>query len=135
MDVIKKLHWPLILGLATLALVQPLVGMITAAGGVPAAPPVRVGLAIMISIVWIAVVGLTRVRHPVLTLVVAGISYGVFETVLSGVMSPVLTGDLRGPLAMPWTIIAVLITNAIWGAIAGLLALAVQRLRGFRPQQ
>lgn len=132
---IKKLHWPLILGLAALALVQPLLGMITAAGGTPAAPPVRAGLAIVISIVWISVVGLTQVRHPVLTLIFAGISYGVFETLLSGAMSPVLTGELKGPLAMPWTIIAVLISNAIWGAIAGLLALAVQRLRGFRPQQ
>ncbi|MFC7619588.1 hypothetical protein [Microlunatus sp. GCM10028923] len=135
MDVIKKLHWPLILGLAALALVQPLVGMITSASGMPAVPPVRAGLAIVISIVWIAVVGLTRVRHPVLTLIFAGLSYGAFETVLSGIMSPVLSGELQGPLAMPWTIVAVLISDAIWGAIAGLLALAVQRLRGFRPQQ
>ncbi len=135
MRMIMRLHWPLILGLGALALIHPLVATITSTLGGSGSPALSIMLPLLISAAWIGVVGLTRVRHPVLTLVFAALAYAVFSTVFSGIVSPFVTGRLQGPLAMPPTIIAVLITNAIWGAITGLLALALQRARGFRPER
>ena len=136
MDAIRSLHWPLILGLGMLAMIHPLTATVVSTHRHDGLP---VGLAIMlpiaISAAWIGIVGLTRVRHPVLTLVLAALAYAVFSTVFSAVASPIISGRLQGPLSAPPTIIAVLITNVAWGAVAGLLALALQRARGFRPEQ
>jgi hypothetical protein len=65
----------------------------------------------------------------VLTLVCAGVVYGVLSIVLSGILSPILTGQLQGPLAMPFAIIPVLAVNAVWGLITGVIALLVRRAR------
>jgi hypothetical protein len=135
MRVIMRLHWPLILGLGALAMIHPLVATIVSTLGSNGSPALSIMLSVVISAAWIGVVGLTRVRHPVLTLVFAALTYAVFSTIFSGIVSPFATGRLQGPMAMPPTIIAVLITNAIWGAVTGLLALALQRARGFRPER
>ncbi|WP_217428558.1 hypothetical protein [Microlunatus speluncae] len=116
-------------------MVRPLVSTVVAAVGGDRPPAVAITLTILISAAWIGVVGLTRVRHPVLTLVFAALAYAVFSTVFSAIASPIVTGRLQGPLAMPGAIIAVLLSNAAWGAITGLLALALQRARGFRPER
>jgi hypothetical protein len=65
----------------------------------------------------------------VLTLVVVGLTYAVLSMLLAAVLSPLLTGEAQGPLANPVAIVPVLLTNAVWGALAGLLALAVRRAR------
>ncbi len=135
MRVITRLHWPLILGLGVLAMIHPLVATIASALGGNGSPAVAIMLPILISAAWIGVVGLTRVRHPVLTLVFAALAYAVFSTIFGAIASPIVTGRLQGPLAMPWTITAMLICNASWGALTGLLALALQRARGFRPER
>jgi hypothetical protein len=126
---LKNLHWPLVLGLGALALVRPLIRIIIDPTGMADAPALAVTVSLLISVVWIAVVGWTNVAHPVLTLVCAGLVYGAASIVLSAVLSPIITGELRGPLAMPFTIVPVLLTNAIWGLVAGLLALLVRRAR------
>lgn len=121
--------WPLVLGLGALALLRPLARITGAADalGAPTGPLLLTGL---VTLVWIGVVGLGRVPRPVLTLTLAGVAYGVYIVPLSAVLSTVLTGTLQGPLAMPIAIVPILVTNALWGGLAGLLALAVQRLRG-----
>jgi hypothetical protein len=126
---LKNLHWPLVLGLGALALVRPLIRIILDPNGMADAPAVAVTVSLLISVVWIAVVGWTNVAHPVLTLVCAGLVYGAASIVLSAVLSPIVTGELRGPLTMPFTIVPVLLTNAIWGLVTGLLALLVRRAR------
>jgi hypothetical protein len=126
---LRKLHWPLVLGLGALALVRPLVRIVGGQLGIDAPSAVSIGVTIAISVVWIAVVGLTRVAHPVLTLVVVGLTYAVLSMLLAAVLSPLLTGEAQGPLANPVAIVPVLLTNAVWGALAGLLALAVRRAR------
>jgi len=128
-ETLKNLHWPLVLGLGALALVRPLVRILIDPTGMADAPAVAITVSIAISVVWIAVVGWTNVAHPVLTLVCAGLVYGVLSVVLSAVFSPIITGELRGPLAMPFTIVPVLLTNAFWGLVTGLLALLVRRAR------
>jgi hypothetical protein len=122
---IRTLHWPLVLGLGALALVRPLTRILGL--DVPGGP---VLLTVVITAVWVAAVGLARIARPVLTLVAAGLVYGVLAILLSAVLSPILTGELQGPLATPFGfgIVAVLAVNAVWGTVAGLLAAGVQRV-------
>jgi hypothetical protein len=126
---LKNLHWPLVLGLGALALVRPLVRIVIDPTGMADAPAVAITVSLLISAVWIAVVGFTSVAHPVVTLVCAGVVYGVASIVLSAVLSPIITGQLQGPLTMPFTIVPVLLTNAFWGLVAGAIALLIRRAR------
>ncbi|MGO1768496.1 MAG: hypothetical protein ACTHZX_00970 [Microbacterium sp.] len=130
MDTIRSLHWPLILGLDALALIRPLTRIAEDQLGVDGAAAIPIALTVIISAIWVAVVGLSRTAQPVLTLLFAGLAYAVFSIILSGVLSPILVGELQGPLANPIALAPMLLTNAIWGVAAGGLALLVQRLRG-----
>lgn len=134
MNTIKSLQWPLIAGLGALALVRPLVSIVEYQLNVSDPPAVPIIITLVISAVWIVVVGLSQTAHPVLTLLFTGLTYAVLSIILSGILSPILTGELQGPLAMPIAIIPVLLTNAIWGLAAGGLALLLQRLRGVRSR-
>ena len=118
--------WTLVAGLATMALLWPLTGLTGALGsGAPRAFTI-IGIT---AIVWIGVVGLGRVPRPVLTLTLTGVAYGLVATALS-LLVPVLAG-FGGPGGGPaWTIVPALLFNAMWGALAGLAASGVQRLRG-----
>ncbi|MFC7404501.1 hypothetical protein [Georgenia alba] len=126
------LRWSLVIGLGALALARPLVRITGVADALPT-PVVALGLTMLITLVWVAVVGIGRAPRPVLTLTLAGLAYAACSIALSAVLSPVMTGTLQGPLATPVAIVPMLATNAIWGAVAGVLALLVQRLRGTRP--
>ncbi|HEY0735188.1 MAG TPA: hypothetical protein VGD69_09810 [Herpetosiphonaceae bacterium] len=124
---LRQLHWPLIVGLGALALIRPVLS-ITGLMEILGRPFGPILITILISLAWLAIVVLVRARQPLLTLVFAGISYGVFAIVISAVLSPLLTGQLSGPITNPIAVVAVLITNAIWGAAVGACALAVQAL-------
>jgi hypothetical protein len=128
---LARLNWPLIGLLTVIALVRPMFSIVGWADalGKPATPLILTGA---ITLAWVLIVGLARVAYPVPTLVAAGLGYAVATIVISAVLSPLLTGELQGPLAMPLAIIPLLITNAIWGLIAGALALLVQRAIGSR---
>ncbi|MFT3889857.1 MAG: hypothetical protein QM713_17070 [Arachnia sp.] len=134
MNIIKSLHWPLIAGLGALALVRPLVSIVEHQLDVSDPPAVPIVITLVISAVWIAVVGLRETACPVLTLLFTGLTYAVLSIILSGILSPILTGELQGPLAMPIAIVPILLTNAAWGLAAGGLALLLQRLRGKRSR-
>ena len=120
----------LILGLGLLALVRPLASIVVEQSGHELGAAPRLLLTAAITLVWVAAVGLGRAPRPLLTLVLAGLVYAVAAIVLSGILSPLLLGHLSGPLAQPLAIVPMLLVNALWGLIAGLLALAVRRLRG-----
>ena len=120
----------LILGLGLLALVRPLASIVVEQSGHELDAVPRLLLTAAITLVWVAVVGLGRAPRPLLTLVLAGLVYAVAAIVLSGILSPLLLGHLSGPLAQPLAIVPMLLVNALWGLIAGLLALGVRRLRG-----
>ncbi|WP_151481944.1 hypothetical protein [Streptomyces albicerus] len=128
---LNRLSWPLVAGLASLALLRPLFSAsgLSDALGEPATPIV---LTVVITLAWILTVGLSRVREPVLTLVAAGLAYAAAAIVLSGVLSPILDGEPDGPLAHPRAIVPVFLVNAFWGAVCGVCALGVRRLRGVR---
>ena len=120
----------LILGLGLLALVRPLASIVVEQSGHDLGAAPRLLLTAAITLVWVAVVGLGRAPRPLLTLVLAGLVYAVAAIALSGILSPLLLGHLSGPLAQPLAIVPMLLVNALWGLIAGLLALGVRRLRG-----
>jgi hypothetical protein len=126
---LKSLHWPLILGLGVLALVRPVTNIIRDQAGMEPVPAIPVTLTVLISAAWILVVGLSRVPSPLLTLLFAGLTYGVLSTVLSAVLSPILLGQLQGPLTNPFALVSVLLINGIWGLAAGGLAWLVRRVR------
>ncbi|MFJ3406611.1 hypothetical protein [Promicromonospora sp. NPDC090134] len=116
--------WTLVAGLSALALLWPLTGLTGALGtGAPRALTI-IGLT---AAVWIGVVGLGRVPRPVLTLTLTGLAYGLVATLI-GTLVPVLSGF--GPGGGPaWTLVPALALDTMWGALAGLVAAGVQRLR------
>lgn len=126
----RTVNWLLVIGLGALALLRPLVRIAEAALGIENHPAVPIALTVVISVVWVAIVGLSRNHAPVLTLLFAGLAYGVLSIILSGILSPMLDGRLDGPLANPIAIAPVLVLNALWGLMAGGLALLLQRVRG-----
>jgi hypothetical protein len=118
--------WSLVAGLAALALLWPLTGLTGLFGtGAPRAFAV-IGVT---AVVWIGVVGLGRVPRPVLTLTLTGLAYGLVVAGL-GLLVPVLGGFGPGAGGPAWTIVPALVMDAFWGAMAGLVAAGVQRLRG-----
>ena len=127
MNNLNQLHWPLIIGMGALALVRPFMNITGLMEGLgrPFGPLL---VAVLISVAWLAIVVLGRVRQPLLTLVFTGLTYGVFAIVISGVLSPILEGELSGPLANPIAIVPVLLTNALWGLFVGLIAWALQQM-------
>ncbi|WP_220133063.1 hypothetical protein [Streptomyces ipomoeae] len=131
---LRALRLPLIGGLTAIALVRPLFSVVglSDALGKPVTPLV---LTAVISLAWIVLVGLRRVPEPVLTLVAAGVAYSLAAVVLSGILSPILLGRLEGPLARPYAIVPMTVFNAVWGAVCGLLALAVQSVVSRRARR
>jgi len=129
---VPRLNWILILGLGLLALARPITNTVLDQLGIDLGPVVPLGWTLIISVIWISAVGLTYTSWPVVTLLLTAVAYGVFAIVLSGILSPILLGELRGPLTTPIGVVAVLATNAVWGVITGVIALALQRARGLR---
>jgi hypothetical protein len=127
MNKLNQLHWPLIMGLAALGLIRPVMNVtgLTEALGRPFGP---ILITMLISLAWLAIVVLVSIRDVMLTLVFTGISSGVFAILLSAIVSPILAGQLSSPITNPVAIISVLLTDAIWGALVGLCALALQAL-------
>ncbi|MET9296470.1 hypothetical protein [Streptomyces sp. NPDC003077] len=125
---LRGLNRPLIAGLTAVALVRPLFSLLglSDALGKPATPLL---LTLVISLTWIAAVGLRRVREPLLTLVVTGLAYALAVLVLSAILSPLLTGRLQGPLAQPQAIVPLFAINALWGALCGLAATGLRKAR------
>ncbi|NUO59928.1 MAG: hypothetical protein HOV71_25290 [Hamadaea sp.] len=132
-DGLRRLPWPLILGLGGLALVHPLIS-VTGLADTFGDAVTHLSVLAAISVIWIAVVGLSRVERPVLTLTAAGSAYGVIELAIGGVVG-VFADDPSTGLDLSllgFALIPVLLTNGIWGAFTGLIALLVQRMRGVR---
>ncbi|MFH9435230.1 hypothetical protein [Streptomyces rochei] len=126
---LRRLNRPMVALLAAVALVRP-VFSVTGATDALGRPLTPLLLTLLISLAWILALGLSRVREPLLTAVAAGVTYAVAALLLSGVLSPVLTGELRGPLARPQAVLPMLLVNGVWGAVCGVCALGVRRLRG-----
>lgn len=113
------LPWPLIVGLAALALLWPLAELIGIGQGAPRA----LTIIAVIAVTWISVVGFGGVPRPVLVLALTGLGHGIISMVAAAVF---------GGGQPVWTIFIALAIDAFWGAIAGLIALAIQKMRANR---
>jgi hypothetical protein len=113
--------WPLVLGLAVLALVRPLLSITGLADewGKPATPLVATAV---ITLVWVVAAVRFARQAPVLTLVLTAVSYAVLAVVLSAILSPLLDGEASEVVTNPFAILGVLSTNVVWGLVAGGLA-------------
>lgn len=130
----RGVPWSLVLALGALALVRPLMSA-TGVSEAIGSPWSQLGTTVVITVAWIVAVVVARVPRPFLTLVLTGLTYGVLAILLSAVLSPFLTGELQGPITNPFAMVSVLLTNTLWGAVAGGLALAVRATPGRRSVQ
>lgn len=121
----RPLPWLLIIGLASLSLLWPLTSQWQLGQGLP-----RAALILSLTaVVWIGVVGVGRIPHPVLTLTLAGVLHGAIGMVVGWV----IPGDgPGGSLSALWLMLPAVATSAGTGALLGLVALAVQALIGPR---
>ncbi len=127
------LRWGLILLLGALGLVRPLLsilGAYDALGGEALGP---VAVTAILAVVWVGVVLVTHAPNPLLTLTLAGVSYGVLAILLQQIAGNIFLdrppAEAPSPapvLVVSW--VAILVTNALWGAFLGLLATALGRL-------
>ncbi|CAM5454823.1 hypothetical protein GCM10010329_33580 [Streptomyces spiroverticillatus] len=125
---LRALDRPLLAGLVLVACLRPLSSIVGLSDvlGKPATPLILTGL---ITLTWIVVLTRRRVREPLLTGVAAGVGYALATVILSAVLSPILTGELQGPLAQPIAIVPIFLFNAGWGAVCGVCALGLRKLR------
>lgn len=119
-------NYALIFGLGALALIRPIM-KITGVMDLIGQQFGSILMTVLISLAWLVIVLAKRVPNPVIVLVGAGLSYGLFAILLSGVLSPILNGELQGPLTNPLAIISVFATNAIWGLLIGAIATLLRR--------
>ena len=91
-------HLLLAVGLGLVGLARPITNTVLDQIGVDPGPVVPLGWTLLITLLWVAVVGLGRVPRPLLTLTLAGLVYGLSALLLSGILSPLLLGRLEGPL-------------------------------------
>lgn len=121
-----KVNLPLAIGLASLALIRPLMSMLGLLEKI-GQPAASISVTILISVIWIGAVAVFRVENALKTLLYAGVIYGIFAILISAIVSPIMTGQLQGPLTNPFAVVGVLVTNAVWGIFTGLIAAAVQK--------
>jgi hypothetical protein len=131
-DPFSDIPWSLVLGLGALALLRPLLSITGVTEKLGWSPFLQLGTTVLITVAWVAAVVVARVPRPLLTLVYTGLAYAVFSTVLSAVLSPIMLGELQGPVTNPFALVAVLAVNALWGLVAGAIALAVRSALGSR---
>jgi hypothetical protein len=88
---------------------------------------------VLVAVIWVGVVVGTRAPNPLATLVLAGATYGVIAILLQQFIWNLLLGGApdgapsSAPmLVMSW--ISILATNVMWGALLGLVAVAIRRL-------
>lgn len=87
-------------------------------------------LALLVTAVWVALVGgRGREERPVATLVVTGMLSGSYTFVIA-LVAAVNSAGAAALIALPFLLLAMLAAGALWGLLAGGLAVVVQRLRG-----
>lgn len=121
MEKLRHYDWSLIVGLGCLALVHPLLnitGFMNTLGR-PAGPWLVTAL---ISTIWVATVVLSRVREPLATLALTGLTAGLAVLAVSALLTPTFTAWPGGLLVNPIAVVGVLAINTLWGILAGMVA-------------
>lgn len=121
----SHLSWAAVLGFGAMALLWPLLHL-TGLADVIGEPATGIGTIVLVGLVWVLGAGLADVPRPVATLTLAGVVYGLLLLVLSATLG--VRGDV-GPLLLGFTAVIEIGRSAALGALAGLLARAIQRGR------
>ncbi len=122
----RELRWPVIIGLGALGLARPILsiaGVYDDDGALPK-PGGPLLLTAVISLIWLATAVLLRLKQPVLSLTLVGVAYSVLAILMNLILQPIL--DSAESIPVPG-LIALTITNAIQGAILGLIAWVILR--------
>lgn len=121
----KTAEWKTAIVLGAVGLIRPVLSMfgVLDALGKPWSP---LAVTALIAVVWVGFVVGTRSGQPVLTLALAGVAYAVLTTLLNLIAQPFFAD---AQLVPPVGVVAMLVTNAVWGAVLGLIALGIQRVR------
>ena len=133
MSLLANPRWGLIVLLGTVGLVRPLfsiAGAYDALGGGALGPLVVTAI---VAVLWVGIVVIRRTPNPLATLTAAGTLYGVFAILLQQVIWNLFLGGApaEAPSSAPVLVIswiAILLTNTVWGAFLGLIALGLRRL-------
>lgn len=121
-NILVELPWKLIVPLGALGLVRTIPGIIGSED------PLWVSILVIlllpvVTAIWVGVVVRQGVPHPFATLVCTGAMYAVWAMFLN----VAIQGNFsKLPLV---GIVAILVVNLIWGAIAGLIAVGIDRLQ------
>lgn len=119
-EILSELPWTLIVVLGAIALIRPLLSIFGISRGVAW---ISILATLVIMAIWIGVVVLRRVPHPFVTLVAVGGMYAV----LAMALNVAIQGNFS---KLPVVgIVGILVTNLIWGAISGLIAVGIRRLQ------
>ncbi|HMR49948.1 MAG TPA: hypothetical protein PKE40_11860 [Arachnia sp.] len=114
-------------GLACLALLYPILGVILDAFGAASAltAPIDTWLWLGVGVAWTLIVWLTRAPSPVLTLVITGAAGGVLTVLAVGIIQVVYSGS-ASLLTAPAGIAALVVLNTLGGLVCGLIAWGLQ---------
>ncbi|PRX49556.1 hypothetical protein B0I33_103593 [Prauserella shujinwangii] len=120
------MSWKLVVALAAFGLLRPLLSMagVLDALGKPWSP---LAATAVIAVVWVGAVVWARPAQPVLTLTLAGVGYAVLAVLLNLAAQPLFEDARLVPGA---GMIAMLVTNALWGAVLGVVAFGILRWTG-----
>lgn len=119
-----NLNWNLILVLAALGLLRPL-SSVFGLNNLVAGPWIPLVVTALIAALWIAAVVKQRTSNPFATLVITGGMHGVFIIVFQRVMWTLMP---QAAVSIPVIgYVSIIVTNLIWGAILGLIAVGIQK--------
>lgn len=126
-----RLSWPLVVGLGGLALLWPLTEVTGVADSLGRPVTALLNVAI-VAVVWIGGVGLSSVPRPMITLTLAGAVYGLLLVAVRLALG--LRPETEAMAVLLGAVLEIGRTTAL-GAVSGLGALAVHRLRSSREPE
>lgn len=122
--------WQAVFGLGALVLLWPLTSL-TGVADLIGAPARAIGVIVIIGAACVGVVGLGGLPRPILTLVLTGMTGGLYLILVDLFVGMGAAGGLAA-VAVPFLLLELVGAGALWGALAGLVAAGVQKLRGAR---
>lgn len=133
-DEIKRLPWNIIIILALVQFIRPVLSIAGAFDNFKAGPLI---VTAVVTVVWIAVAVAAKVREPVKVLAAAGVVYAIISMLTAVFLQLFFTQSAEDaapvPLLLTVGLVAAAIYNAAWGALLGLVAMAIRRILDRRP--
>lgn len=133
-DRTRTIDWLLVGTLATLPLIEVLFAVTGWAESL-GRPTTPLLLALVVTVIWVTVVGVSGTARPIATLLLTGVAAALLSSAVTLVLPAAQRSDLARLLDVADVVGTVVVTSAlftVWGLAAGLLAALIQRLRARR---